>query len=224
MPIIPEQEAWLANRESERMKKNEDYMKSMAVKTKDKGDKTKTKDDKEKTSKSKSTETQSKTKGSVSRTGTPKIGATKELGNTAIGTATEPTKQYSTASEFMSQQFPMFAVYQQQENQQKEAANTRQRSKSLTSPEWESKLHKNQHNECVEILDTFQKKRLSAPKADVLMKALVIPQDVPEQICIEQLATMGLKDKLMTNPLPPEFLRSNKKLKDGSKKVKSKKK
>ena len=161
------------------------------------------------------------------------------------------TKSQIAAKEFMIQNFPKFAVYHGEEEQTKTMSsetsgavsnnknnqknnynssysnnnnhNHHDRSSNNLPPEkWESVLHRQQNNECNAIMDTFHKKHIISPKPEVLMKALVVPQDLPEVLIIDQFADIQISDRLMENPLPPEYLRINRMPKP--KKTKSKKK
>ena len=69
-------------------------------------------------------------------------------------------------------------------------------------------------NEIIDVCDKYNVKI----KESVLRKALIIPQDRPEAICLENLRTE--KEGLMINPNPPEYWR--KIIKDGKKGKKGK--
>eukprot|EP01034_Spumella_vulgaris_P034795 gene34795-42915_t len=113
--------------------------------------------------------------------------------------------KYSSADQFMTVNFPNF---EKEDN-----------------PETIGPMRAMQLIECARVTGAFEEFGLSV-KESVLRKALIIPQDRPEAICLENLrdnATEGL----MVNPLAKEFWRKfsmkGGKKKGGGKKKKSKK-
>ena len=119
----------------------------------------------------------------------------------------EPPKiisKYKSASQFMSIHFPVF--------------------ESLSRSETMGPMRAQQLNECAQIIEVFEQHGIQINKESVY-KGILIPQDKPESICLEDLR-QGLEG-LMVNPLPKEYWRkemapSKKKGKGGKGKGKKK--
>ena len=92
--------------------------------------------------------------------------------------------KYKSASQFMSIHFPVFDSYRQTENM--------------------GPMRAQQMNECQRIIEVFEQAGINIDP-ECVYKGLMIPQDRPESICIENLRE-GLEG-LMLNPLPKEFWR-----------------
>lgn len=92
--------------------------------------------------------------------------------------------KYATVQEFMATHFPKF----EEEN----------------DVETMAPMRAVQITEVNDIVDTFAQYHLPIKEA-ALKKALVIPMDKPEAVCLEGLREN--KEGLMQNPLPPEFWR-----------------
>jgi hypothetical protein len=112
----------------------------------------------------------------------------------------EQKNKYKSASQFMSVNFPNF-----EDNEHFERM---------------APMRKIQLLEVAEIAETFKDYNLNIKEA-VLKKALIIPQDKPEAVCLENLRDE--KEGLMMNPNPPEYWRKVV-MKASSKKGKKKKK
>merc|ERR1711871_759234 len=92
--------------------------------------------------------------------------------------------KYKSASHFMSVHFPVFDSYKQSDNM--------------------GPMRSQQMNECQRIIEVFEQAGIEIDP-ECVYKGLMIPQDRPESICIENLRE-GLEG-LMLNPLPKEFWR-----------------
>ena len=109
--------------------------------------------------------------------------------------------KYKSASQFMSIHFPVFDSYSQAENM--------------------GPMRAQQMNECQRVIEVFEQAGIEIDPERVY-KGLLIPQDRPESICLENLRE-GLEG-LMTNPLPKEFWRKELAPAKGGKKGKKGKK
>ena len=97
-----------------------------------------------------------------------------------------PPAKYKTATQFMSMHFPQF-----DDDSGDDRVESCGPMKILQMAEVER------------VLDVFAHANVSINEAAV-RKALVIPQDHPEAICLEGLRSSSVEG-LMLNPLPPEF-------------------
>lgn len=194
--MTEEQEEWLSNREHERAKKSEDKAVQLATEVAEKEAKKKAKDkDKGKDGKGKDADKDGKDK--------------KKKAAAAVVVEEKPKPKYKSATEFMATHFPNFDGDDDGDPDAAEECRGPMRTMQLI--------------ECAQITDAFAAKKMGI-KESALIKALVIPQDRPEAICLEGMREGG--EGLMVNPLPFEFWRkalAGKKKKGGGKKKKGKK-
>lgn len=196
MPLTTEQEQWLQEREVARTKRSEELAKQLFEAYQAKNDKKKDGKDKGKDKAGKDGKDK-KGGGKASRPGTAKSTA----GGTGNADGTlEMKRKYKSASQFMSIHFPNF---DNDEDLDKMAP-----------------MRRMQMMEVAEVMQTCEDYKISV-KETTLKKALVVPQDKPEAICLENLR--GEKDGLLLNPNPPEYWRKMV-VKKGGKKGKKKKK
>ena len=110
--------------------------------------------------------------------------------------------KYKSASQFMSIHFPVFDSYSREDNM--------------------GPMRAQQMNECQRILEVFEQAGIEIDPESVY-KGIMVPQDRPESICLENLRE-GLEG-LMLNPLPKVFWRKElAPIKGGGKKGKKGKK
>lgn len=196
MPLTTEQEQWLQEREVARTKRSEELAKQLFEAYQAKNDKKKDGKDKGKDKSGKDGKDK-KGGGKASRPGTAKSTA----GGTGNADGTlEMKRKYKSASQFMSIHFPNF---DNDEDLDKMAP-----------------MRRMQMMEVAEVMQTCEDYKISV-KETTLKKALVVPQDKPEAICLENLR--GEKDGLLLNPNPTEYWRKMV-VKKGGKKGKKKKK
>lgn len=116
----------------------------------------------------------------------------------------EPPKmisKYKSAAQFMSVHFPVFDSYGHANNM--------------------GPMRAQQLNECQRVIEVFEEAGIEVDPERVY-KGLMIPQDRPESLCLENLRE-GLEG-LMVNPLPKEFWRKELAPAKGGKKGKKGKK
>ena len=186
MPLTGEQELWLEDRETNRVKKSEEVAKKLFEAFQAKSDKKKDKDKGKKDGKEKKDKNDSK-----SRPGSGKSATDNNPDSTK--------KKYKSATQFMSTHFPNF---DQDEDFEKVAP-----------------MRRLQLMEVASVTQAFADYNIPI-KESALRKALIIPQDKPEALCLENLR--GEKDGLLKNPNPPEYWRKMV-VKKGGKKGKKKK-
>ena len=119
--------------------------------------------------------------------------------NTAPEDIPKLKPKYKSAREFMAVHFPIFDAINQ--------------SSGSAGP-----MRSQQISECARIVDAFEAVGYGIDK-DVVHRALIIPQDRPESLCLENLREGP--EGLMLNPLPKEMWR--KEVKGGGGKKKGKK-
>ena len=181
MPLTAEQEQWLDERETERVKKSEEAAAKLLEAAAKKADK----------------------KGGKGGKDDKKDGKAKG-GKKGVAAKPEEVKvksKYQNAAHAMAVLFPNF---EDEEN-----------------PSTLGPMRTMQLVEIGHIMDAFQDADVPI-KESVLRKALMIPQDKPEAICLEGLREE--KEGLMLNPLPREMWRkmaAGKKGKKGKKKKKA---
>lgn len=124
----------------------------------------------------------------------------KDKGATAAADE-KPKPKYKSATQFMSTHFPKF-----EDDEVLESMGPMRQAQLI---------------EVSDVMDVFARRNLNI-KETVLKKALMIPQDKPESICLEGLREE--KEGLMMNPNPPEFWRKMVVKKGGGKKGGKKKK
>jgi hypothetical protein len=73
--------------------------------------------------------------------------------------------------------------------------------------------------EVANIADAFRCRDMMV-RESVLLRALVVPQDLPEAVCLEGMKEEG--ERLMANPLPEEYWRKFKPVRGKSAKKKKK--
>ena len=177
MPLTQEQEQWLDEREVARSKKSEAVAKELLEAFQAKNDKKKDKDKKDGKKDAKKDDKKGGKDAKGSRPTTAKGDANKDQAN-------ELRTKYKSASQFMAVNFPNF---EDNENLDRMAP-----------------MRKMQLMEVSEIVETFKDYNMTI-KDTVLKKALIIPQDKPEAVCLENLREE--KEGLFVNPKPPEYWR-----------------
>lgn len=196
MPLTEEQEKWLGDRETDRAKKSLEVSTKLFEEAEAKADKNKKKD-KDKKDKDKDK------KGKDGKGDKKKKDAKAE--QTAILPAIVKPK-YESASQFMSIHFPNF------DNED-------------IYPEAIGPMRTVQLIECARVMGACNEYNVPM-KESTVRKALVVPQDRAEAICLENLRTAD--QGLMDNPIPFEYWRKFKmtggkgKKKGGKKKKKAK--
>jgi len=103
--------------------------------------------------------------------------------------------KYKTANEFMSTHFPTF------DNDLQSLDDQTSSNLSQIAP-----MRIMQLMEIQEIVQSCQKYHVTTIKDTVLKKALLIPQDKPDSICLENLRKQE-SEGLMLNPMPVEYWR-----------------
>ena len=183
MPLTLEQEQWIANKESARIKKSEELALKLFESAQKKSDKKKAGGDKKPAD---------------------KAGKKKDPKAKSEDEANEKPK-YRSAEDFMHQHFPHF-----------------DQTESFLGGDHEANgpMRTMQLIECAQVAEAFHNHGIPI-KDSTLMRALVVPQDRPEAICLENMRENG--ERLMENPLPMEYWRKAV-IKGGAKGGKKKKK
>lgn len=193
MELTEDQEKWLEDREIERKQRSDTVARQLVAEVQARAEKKKNKDkDKAKDKGDKGKDKGDKGKGKKKDSGSKD--ATKDA----------PKAKYKSATHFMSRHFPQF----------EETAESTEDGHGLAP------MRLLQLEEVAEVEATFQRYGLPIREA-VLRKALVVPQDKPEAICLEGLREGA--EGLMVNPLPPHLWRRLAAGKKGKKKRKGKK-
>jgi hypothetical protein len=190
MPLTEAHETWLEGREADRIKKMEEYARKITEAQTAKAEKRSKKEEKgsgDKEEKSSSDKNKKK-----------KDAAKKKAAAAATATATAasshgPTRgstrpKYHTAEEFMAIHFPKFDVEDIDGDM-----------------EADGPMRTAQLMECERVMDAFADFDIKV-KEKTIRNALMIPQDNPEAICLENLRT-NYAEGLMENPLPRELWR-----------------
>jgi uncharacterized protein YsxB (DUF464 family) len=177
MPLTQQQEQWLEEKEQQRQIKSDEFAKQLAAAYAAKLEKKKEKKDKGKDSNKKDKDKNKKDS---------KASSAQALAAAAALLKEEENKKpkYSSANQFMSIHFPNF---EDDDNQKTQAP-----------------MRTMQLIEVSRIINTCQNNDVDI-KESCLRKALIIPQDKPEAICLEGLQED--KKRLMINPNPREFWR-----------------
>lgn len=176
MPMTPQQEQWLEEREKERAKVSVEAAKKIAAEAAAKSDKKKGKDAKDK-GKDKGKD-KDKGKGKDSKGG-------KDGKGNPISTEEEKiVPKYKSANEFMAKHFPTF--------EDEEDAYT-------IGP-----MRTSQLMEVARVLNACDEYDVTI-RENTIKKALLIPQDKPEAICLENLRDE--KEGLMINPIAKQYWR-----------------
>ena len=196
------QEQWLEEQEQQRVKRSEETAAKIREAAAAKAEKKDKKADKNK-GKDKDKKSKKDDKKGGKRPGSGAAGGT-GLGGMP-GEEGRPPPKYKSATQFMATHFPNFEGGEDEE-------------------EAMGPMRQLQLVEVSEIMEAFEDADVPIKEA-ALRKALVVPQDKPEALCLENLreATEGL----MVNPLPKELWRKftmSKKGKGGGGKKKGKKK
>lgn len=178
MPLTVEQEQWLEERETARAKKSVEAAQKLVEAVQAKLDKKKNKG--------------AKDKGKESGGGKKKDKDKKGAAASALAAAEKPKCKYENASQFMSEHFPNFEGGGEDDD----------------DPDCVGPMRAVQLVEVARVMDAFEEFGMGgAVKESALRKALIIPQDRPEALCLENLReTAG--EGLMANPLPKEFWRA----------------
>lgn len=176
MPLTEEHQEWLQGRESEREKKSNDMAIQLVEAAAAKDEKGKGKD--------KDKDKEGKDKGGKDKGGKGGKGA-------AAAAPEEPVKikcKYSSAAQFMAAQFPNF-------DQADERSDSHGPMRSL------------QLIECARIMGAMHEFGEAGSVTErALRRALVVPQDKPEAIALENLRDSEMEG-LWRNPMPFEFWR-----------------
>lgn len=191
MPLTEEQQQWIEERHSERTKKSEEVAKALVAAQQAKNDKKKGKDSK---GKGKEKESTGKKGGKSGNSGSAAKSATSAVNNAT----TQVPSKYKSAQHFMDVHFPQFEADD---------------NLATMGP-----MRALQMMEVANVLEACDKYRVPV-KESAVRRALVIPQDRPEAICLENLREE--KEGLLVNPNPPEYWR---KFSSGGKGGKKKKK
>lgn len=183
MPLTVQQEHWLDERELQRNRKSDALARQLLEAALARAEKKKNKDKggkggKEDGKKANKEEKGGKKKGSASASSQAAAAAAKLE-------AEKPKSKYKSAAHCMATLFPNF--------------------EDDHNPESQGPMRTMQLMEVAQILDTCEDHGISSIKESVLRKALIIPQDRPEAICLENLRDE--KDGLMVNPNPKELWR-----------------
>jgi hypothetical protein len=186
MPLSEEQERWVSVRESERIKQSEQYAAQLFEAFQAKQTKNKNKD-KEKEKGNKDSKRNAAGKNANQRKQVSKSVASNQT--TAI------SSKYKSASDFMYKHFPDF------EHADDLKAND---IEEIDFEHGKSPMRIAQLLECAHIRSVMQDYDMNI-KEGVLERALVIPQDRPEVLCLEAMREDG--DRLMKNPLPVNYWR-----------------
>jgi hypothetical protein len=117
---------------------------------------------------------------------------------------TSTSKKYENASDFMSQHFPNFDDYGAEGDY-------------LRDPESAGPMRTAQFIECARIMAAFEEKQIPIDE-NVLRRALMIPQDHPEAVCLEDLRDPINDEGLMINPIAREYWRKFRMTEKGKKK------
>jgi hypothetical protein len=191
MPLTEEQEKWIANRETARVKKSEELAIKLFEAAQSKQDKKKKKDG-----------------DGGNKDAKNKAAAKKKAADAAAAaTAADAAKpKYANAEEFMSVHFPTFDTTDALIANSAQDANGPMRTMQLI--------------ECAQVSEAFVNRGLDI-KESTLVRALVVPQDRAEALCLENMPEGG--EGLMRNPLPMEYWRKAV-IKGGKKGKKGKKK
>ena len=204
MPLTEAQQIWLDEQERDRIKFSLEYAKKLvddqlakATKKKDKDKDKGKKDDKEKGKDKDKDKDKDKKKEKNAK------GA-----KDALALKKPPKPKYKNASDFMEKNFPNF---------DRDDFEDEDRTESCCP------MRATQINESDRVMGAFQKFNIPI-KESAVRNALLVPQDNPEAICLEQLRKTSLEG-LMMNPLRKELWRvfTRKASKKGGKKKKAKK-
>lgn len=203
MPLSTKLEEWLDDKESDRIKKSRDYaakiIEAFLIKT-GKAKKAKEGNKMNTIIRSKSPSKSSKllTKGGTS--------------GKSDGNQTPGPQKYRSASEFMEKNFPTFDNYEDDVYG----------FTGITSTEAMGPMRTAQLIECAQIMNAFEIRQMNIDE-NAVKKALVIPQDRPEALCLENLRGPKDDEGLMVNPNPSEYWRKFHMKSKGTKKKKKKK-
>ena len=200
MPMTTQQETWLDDQEKERTKFSIEYAKKLVVDQLARALKKKEIDKPKK-------DDQSKGKGKEMMKNTAK------LAKEALLISKNPIKpKYKSASDFMEKNFPNFDREDDLNDENEDGDD------SSNCPMRATQLHESDR-----VMAAFAKFNLSV-KESVVRNALLVPQDKPEAICLEQMRNSSLEG-LMSNPLKRELWRDSvkKSMKKGGKKKRAKK-
>lgn len=200
MPLTLEQEKWLEAVEYDRAKESEEYVKALIDKVASK-----------KAKKGKEGETKKAAKKEGKGKDKKKGGDSAKM--SATGAAAAEQCKYKSAEQFMARHFPNFDPIDL--NTEVELPEEGQsRVQTACGPMRTMHLI-----ECQRILEVCEQYDVPMD-AQTLERALIVPQDRPEGICME--GHVRDIDRLMPNPLPKEYWRPipefGKKKKKGGKK------
>jgi hypothetical protein len=194
MPLTPAHEKWLSGRETARVKKSEELATKLFEAAQSKADK------KKKTGDAGGGKDKPKDKNK------DKKKAQEVAAAAAAADAANAKPKYRNAEEFMSTHFPSFDTTEALIGNLDQEANGPMRTLQLI--------------ECAQVSEAMAGRGMDV-KESTLIRALVIPQDRPEALCLENM--MDGPEGLMRNPLPIEYwrkavIKSGKKGKKGRKK------